>query len=69
MAEGNNKLKLINSLGIPMRAELPELKLGEGIDKLIPYIPQDTLDKLEEFYEELRKDGLTEQNIKDKYRS
>lgn len=69
MAEGNNKLVLINSLGIPMRTELPELKLGEGIDKLIQFIPKETLVKSEEFYEELRKDGLREQNIKDKYRS
>jgi len=68
MAEGNNKLKLVNSKGRLMRIELPELKLGEGIDKLIPYISKESLKKLEEFYEELRKDGLTEDNIKDKYK-
>jgi len=69
MAEGNNKLKLVNSKRKLMRIELPELKLGEGIDKLIPFISKDSLKKEEEFYEELRKDGLTEQNIQDKYRS
>lgn len=67
MAEGNNKLKLVNSLGVLMRVDLPVLKLGEGIDKLKPNIDKETLKKLEEFYEDLRKEGLNDQNIKDKY--
>ena len=69
MAEGNNKLKLVNSERKLMRVELPKLNLGDSINQLIPFISKESLKKEEEFYEELRKDGLTELNIKDKYRS
>ncbi len=69
MVNGENKLELRNSKGKLMRTDLPKLRLGEGIEKLIKNIPPKGIEKLEEFYEELRKEGLTEQNIKDKYRS
>lgn len=68
MTEGNN-LKLMNSERKLMRIQLPELKLGEGIEKLNPFIPKETLESLEKFYEELRKEGSTEKNIQDKFKS
>jgi len=69
MAEEKNNITLMNSKGKLMRIKLPELRLGEGIDKLNIDISKQTLDKLEEFFEDLRKEGSIEQNIKDKFRS
>lgn len=68
MTEGNN-LKLMNSEGKLMRTQLPELKLGEGVENINPFISKEALESLDHFYEELRKEGSTEKNIQDKFRS
>ncbi len=69
MEKEKNSIQLMNSERKEMRVNIPELRLGEGIDKLLPYISKKCQKKLDEVYDTLRKEGLTEQNIKDKYRS
>lgn len=61
------EIKLLNSEGKRLKTELPELRRGEGIDKLV--ISKRNKELIEEVLNSLRLENAQEKNVIDKYRT